>query len=113
MPNILEDAQKIVSGDRQNVYGHPADDFARSAALWSAYMGVSFTMEDVAYMMILLKLSRLKNSPQHRDSQVDIAGYARTAEMLTEVDMINVVEPPTTARIDGASVNSYFDKKKK
>lgn len=64
-------------------YGHPAHDFERTAKLWRAYFdasgqgAVQITGSTVAHLMILLKLSRLLNG-YHRDSCVDLAGYAGT-----------------------------------
>jgi len=79
--NILKEADKLTSGDRQADYGHPSEDFTRTAALWSAYKGVEFTVKDVPMMMILLKVSRERNKHK-RDNLVDIAGFARTLEMV-------------------------------
>jgi hypothetical protein len=44
--------------------------------MWSAYKGVTFSAHDVAAMMILLKVARLKESPHKRDNWTDAAGYA-------------------------------------
>lgn len=80
---ILEEAERIVSGDRGPQYGHPAQNFTDTAKLWSAYLGYSFNPEDVAVMMILLKIAREKNRPK-RDNRVDIAGYTKTLDMVVE-----------------------------
>lgn len=73
---ILRAAESMVSGQRQQDYGTPENNFARIAALWSAYTGNPYTPADVAAMMILLKVARIKTTPSHRDSWTDIAGYA-------------------------------------
>ncbi len=75
---LLEDADMLVNGDRNNDYGPPTQDFSRTAALWSIYLDGKRMLDahDVAVMMILLKVSRLSWSPNNRDSWVDIAGYA-------------------------------------
>lgn len=73
---ILRAAESMVSGQRQQDYGTPENNFARIAALWSAYTGYPYTPADVAAMMILLKVARIKTTPSHRDSWIDIAGYA-------------------------------------
>jgi hypothetical protein len=36
--------------------------------------------EDVALMMVLMKVARLCNTPDHRDSLVDICGYTALIE---------------------------------
>ena len=81
--NILEEANKLVHGDRQQDYGHPIHDFNRTAQMWSAILGKEVTAEQVALCMIAVKLSRLCNSYK-RDSIVDIAGYAATLEMVLD-----------------------------
>ena len=79
--SVLSEAEDIVAGARQSAYGHPLDDFSRTAKLWSGLFGVEITAEQVALGMIAVKLSRLVNSPDHRDSMVDVAGYAKTYQM--------------------------------
>lgn len=81
---ILEEASRIVSGDRGDDYGHPGDDFERTAGAWAALFGWDVTASQVALAMIVVKLSRLQETPDKRDSVVDIAGYARTYEMVRE-----------------------------
>lgn len=80
--NVLEEAGRIVGGDRGDDYGHPGDDFARTAGAWSALFGWDVTPGQVALAMVVVKLSRLQETPDKRDSIVDIAGYARTYEMV-------------------------------
>jgi hypothetical protein len=81
MNTILEEAEKLVGGDRQQDYGDTQQSFNRIAKLWSAYKGVEITAQDVGFMMILLKVSRGASGTK-RDTIVDIAGYARCLEML-------------------------------
>lgn len=76
---ILEMATSCVCGNRELDYGSPEDNFSTIARLWTDYIGatnVSFTAQDVASMMILMKLARIKNGGGTGDSYVDIAGYA-------------------------------------
>lgn len=84
MTSTLEEAQEIIFGARNAAYGHPRDNFKNIADLWSAYLGVPITPLDHANMMILLKVARLKRGVYHRDSVVDISGYAGTIERLEE-----------------------------
>jgi hypothetical protein len=79
--SITEEAQKLVNGDRQKDYGDMQESFNRIAGLWSAYLGIDVNALDVAKMMILLKVSRAKNS-NHRDSYIDIVGYVECADQL-------------------------------
>lgn len=73
---VLLDAAEIVSGEREDTYGGPEDSFARIAAYWSTCLNHEVTPLDVAKMMLLLKVARLDVAPDHRDSWVDVAGYA-------------------------------------
>ena len=79
-------------GPRQQAYGHPRDNFQRTADLWNGYMDardpsrVDFDATDVAHMMILLKMARLIETPDHRDSYVDMAGYAATGARVVGID---------------------------
>jgi hypothetical protein len=82
--SILMEAEELINGSRQKIYGHPFHDFSRTAKIWSAMLGIEIAPVQVAYMMIAVKLSRLCQSPAHRDSLVDIAGYAGTAEKVNE-----------------------------
>lgn len=79
---ITSIAQRIVYADRGNTYGHPLDDFSRIAKMWGALFGTAITPEQVALAMICVKMSRLQTSPDHRDSVIDIAGYAETYDMV-------------------------------
>ena len=81
--NILEEANNHVNEGRQNIYGHPMDDFTRvSLAAKALNIDPSNGPLDHALYQILVKLSRLVQTPGHHDSMVDIAGYARTYEMV-------------------------------
>lgn len=82
--SLLQEAHRLVNGPRQNDYGHPLDDFTKTAQMWSAIFGVGVTAEQVALAMVCVKLSRLLNTPTHHDSQVDIAGYIQTYAMVVE-----------------------------
>lgn len=74
---LLREAEQITVGSRNATYGSPTQDFERTAALWSVYLERldPLSPHDVAAMMVLLKISRLVHSPNHRDSWLDLAGY--------------------------------------
>lgn len=81
--SILDEAKRLTTSDRHHDYGHPSDDFGRTAKFWSVIFGVEVTAEQCVQAMIALKLSRLINAYK-RDSVVDIAGYANLLEMMRE-----------------------------
>lgn len=72
----LGKAKACVCGQRENEYGSPEDNFAAIAGFWSVYKGVEFTANDVAMMMALLKIARIRTGTATDDSYVDLAGYA-------------------------------------
>lgn len=81
---ILEEASAIVNGPRNFAYGESEDNFGRIARLWRAFfkarydLDVPLTPGDVGLIMILMKVARLAYDPDHKDSWVDLAGYAAT-----------------------------------
>lgn len=85
---LLNEATKITAQDRNAAYGEPEDNFANIAAYWNTYLTtlpkqgniIPLTAQDVAHLMILMKMARLNTNPSHRDSLVDIAGYAACGE---------------------------------
>lgn len=87
--DILNEAKRIVTGDRNKQYGEPEDCFAEIADLWSIYLGKSIDTLDVPMMMVLLKVARLKNAKGTTepitDNLVDIAGYAACANEIDRV----------------------------
>lgn len=72
---LLEDAKKIVCGERAEQYGDVEYCFEKIAALWTVYLEMPLYPRDVANLMILLKIARNLDIG-HRDNWVDIAGYA-------------------------------------
>lgn len=90
----LDTAKRIVTGKRDDEYGGPEDNFSRIAALWSAYLGTDIGAEDVAIMMVLLKISRLAASfYESMDSWVDIAGYAACGAEIATRDKVTDDKP--------------------
>lgn len=83
--DLLDEANRLVSGDRQNDYGHPADDFERIARLYAPILEADIDPAlKHALLMIQVKISRLLNTPDHIDSVIDIAGYAKCYGMILE-----------------------------
>jgi len=78
---VLQEAESLINGDRAATYGDAKESFNRIAGMWSAYLGTEVTGLDVTNMMILLKVSRTKGG-YHRDSYVDIGGYAGLGERI-------------------------------
>lgn len=89
MTTILEEAQTIIYGDREETYGRPDKNLNAIAALWTQYLHIntkltehsSVTANDVCMMMMLLKIARQANAFK-RDNLVDVCGYAALADRL-------------------------------
>lgn len=76
---ILDEAKRIVYGDRNESYGDPADDFANIAKMWSVVFGQQVSITQVGLAMACLKIARHLHKPK-RDNLVDLAGYAACLE---------------------------------
>ena len=78
--DILETALKCVDGSRDRVHGKPENSFDTIADLWTAYLDKPLCATDVAAMLALLKIARIKtgdaSNPGYLDNFVDLAGYA-------------------------------------
>ena len=90
---VLDQAKALVYGDRQKAYGSPSESFQTVADMWNAYIrqraaqqGLACEIDlepvDVVHLMTLLKVARLAKDPHHKDSIVDVAGYAAVAELI-------------------------------
>lgn len=73
-----------VTQRRGAVYGHPRVDFDRAARLKAVVAECEDPIARHALEMICVKMARLIETPDHLDSWVDIAGYARTGVMGTD-----------------------------
>lgn len=73
---VLGAAATAVMIDRNADHGAPEDSFSLIAELWEAYLERPIDGYDVAAMMALLKIARIRNNPRHADSWIDLAGYA-------------------------------------
>ena len=79
MNTILDEAKQITE-ERQSNYDVPENNFSRIAEEWNLYfkhknMSIEITAEDVAIMMIKMKIVREIFKPG-KDNLVDLCGYA-------------------------------------
>jgi len=82
---ILDTAKQYVNVDRAAQHGDAEKNFGNIATFWSAHLDHPVTAADVAVMMTLMKLARIKANPAHLDSWVDGCGYlACGGEIATE-----------------------------
>lgn len=91
--DILIQAAKTITGERNEHYGEPEENFALIAKLWEPYLQrrvqnkegiapyIEITSHDVAMMMCLLKVARTSAGKQ-QDNYIDLCGYAAIAGRL-------------------------------
>lgn len=73
----LREAARIISGDRDVQYGGPEENFERIAKIWGVILSTNITPEDVAMMMVGLKVARYASKSGFQpDTWIDVAGYA-------------------------------------
>lgn len=93
---ILEKAERVVMGNREEAYGHPKMNHMCTATMWNAYLdrrgdalglkqGVILRAEDVCFLNILQKVSRCANKIT-KDNLADIAGWAYCVERIFDAD---------------------------
>ena len=80
----FDDSIASLTQERGESYGHPADDFKHAADLKAVVANCDDAVMRHAMEMICVKLARLIETPDHFDSWLDIAGYARTATMVMD-----------------------------
>lgn len=95
---VCQIADRLTSEDRQKTYGHPTEDFTRQANILNSlgyrYMPPNGPLRllqarDIPMLMITAKMSRLVNSEfEHRDSIIDIAGYAKCLDQVNQCQKI-------------------------
>lgn len=82
--NILEEADRLVNGPRQQSYGHPKDNFTDIGRMWGTLLDLpDIPPEKVGLMMVCLKACREKY--QHKlDNLTDGAGFFKTIQLIKE-----------------------------
>lgn len=84
---VLQKAQELIYGDRQKAYGSAKKNFGDIAIGWENIVDAPVSAEQVALMMIWLKVCRItaglsRGEQPHEDSVIDIAGYVGCIEKL-------------------------------
>jgi uncharacterized protein DUF6378 len=80
----FDDAIANVTLERGEIYGHPEDNFSRLSIMANGLRDCQDPILREVLYMILSKVARLVHSPDHLDSWIDIAGYARTGTMIMD-----------------------------
>ena len=83
---ILKKAKDLISGDRNDTHGDAFQNHAEIAEFWNIFLDkklqpmASITAEDVALMMVLMKISRNNQGKKNNlDNFIDMCGYAAIA----------------------------------
>ena len=83
---ILKRAKDLISGDRNDTHGDAFQNHAEIAEFWNIFLDkklqpmASITAEDVALMMVLMKISRnTQGKKNNLDNFIDMCGYAAIA----------------------------------
>lgn len=118
---LSAEALKIVTGARRSAYGRPEQNFQRIARLWNAHLvNVGLLDEsilrdpdahgmrpgDVAAFMRLMKEARLAETPDHRDSYVDLIGYSLCGAEVAGVVSTGPAFDPIAAQLDAMAAQS-------
>ena len=91
--------------DREQTHGKPSDNFRDIAAMWQTYLGISIKEEQVAYMMVLMKVARSKSNGKGLDNLIDTAGYVALATELIYGNLDNQLLPEDQQSIDSKTKN--------
>tara|TARA_R100000544_G_scaffold35336_1_gene22618 strand:- start:535 stop:921 length:387 start_codon:yes stop_codon:yes gene_type:complete len=81
---LLIKASELVNGDRQVDYGDKLINHVNISNLWSAYTNFQINPHDVAVMMCLLKIARLKQGSRTEDTYLDASAYMAIAREIGE-----------------------------
>ena len=74
--DILDTAKEYVTKDRAADHGDMKANFRTIAEYWNTHLGIHLIEpQDVAVMMTLLKLARIKQNEKHLDNWIDACGY--------------------------------------
>lgn len=89
---ILDEAFKLVSKDRQGSYGHPLDDYTKVTEIFKSLTGNNLTVYEALLFMVSVKLARLRTNLElnkvHHDSLVDALGYLTCIKMVEEANNV-------------------------
>jgi len=82
---VLDTAKKYVTKDRAAQHGDMESNLTTISQYWGIHLGVEVKPHDVAVMMNLLKVARIKSSPENADHWIDGCGYLSCgAELIAE-----------------------------
>jgi len=81
---ILKLAGKTLTGNRHKQYGDFEYNLAVNSILWEGYQEHHVDPVDVAVMMALFKINRIRANKEHLDSYVDAIAYLAAAAEISQ-----------------------------
>ena len=82
---ILDTAKQYVTKDRAAQHGDMESNLTMIAKLWSVFLETPIDPHQVGVMMTLLKIARIKSTPENVDHWQDGCGYLSCgAELIAE-----------------------------
>lgn len=85
MSTFADEAARLVLGERNESYGTPAKDYAKTATMWTGFLTHKLrepiTPKEAVLMMALLKISREAHAHKP-DNLIDAHGYLMCAEWI-------------------------------
>lgn len=90
--NVLQEADRLVSGARRTTYGSPQLNWRAITDVWNVFLRAKLrdhcviTPRDACMLMVLMKTIREGTGLPKRDNLIDIAGYARCAEIIADAE---------------------------
>ena len=92
---VLQTAEKMVTGQREQDYGKPENNFEAIAAFWNVYLEAidhtALNAVDVAMMMAMFKEARIATGTGTDDSFVDACGYLACGAELNSLENLRTV----------------------
>ena len=82
---VLDTAKEYVTKDRAAQHGDMESNLTMIAKLWSVFLETPIEPHQVGVMMALLKIARIKSTPENADHWQDGCGYMACAgELIAE-----------------------------
>jgi hypothetical protein len=88
---ICIEAYDLITGDRNDQYDHPYEDYAKVAEIYQAITGIHLSVEQAVLFPLAMKLARMRTARDkgrwHHDSVVDAIGYLGCLNMIHRHDV--------------------------
>lgn len=81
--SVLQEADKIVNGERQADYSDPVKNFEHIAVIASTILKKDISPSDCCVVLMAVKLAR-EQFKHKRDNLVDLAGYTEILNRIKE-----------------------------